>query len=73
MSKLPRYVVMVFLVGAIGAGWLGGAGASVARNDATIPAGPALDATQVALLEEEPCMHRYEAYMAKLGREAEDV
>jgi hypothetical protein len=73
MSKLPRYAVTVFLVGAIGAGWLGGAGASAARNDATTPASPALDATHVALLEEEPCMHRYEAYMAKLGREAQDV
>jgi hypothetical protein len=67
MSKLPRYVVTVFLVGAIGAGWLGGAGASVARNDAATPAAPALDATQIALLEDEPCMHRYQAYTAKLA------
>ena len=67
MSRLGRYGVTVFLLGALGAGWLGGgAGAAVGREQAT-PTRAAITA-ELALSGGEPCRHRYQVFLAKQQR-----
>jgi hypothetical protein len=66
MSRLARYGVTVFLLGALAAGWLGGgAGAAVGPQQA--PSAVA-QAELILVGGGEPCQHRYQAFLAKQQR-----
>ena len=65
MSRLARYGVTVFLLGALAAGWLGG-GAGAAVGGAQAPTGAVT--AELALAGGEPCQHRYQVFLAKQQR-----
>jgi hypothetical protein len=69
MTKVARYTATVFLFGALGAGWLGGAGAAVGGDE--LQRSRAGTVVKAAVHDTERCpLDRHELYLEALRRSA---